>query len=138
MGRGGRYFIGRAVKIPWVGGINPLNHGISNPLPMIYRPPYPWYIDPLFMVYQPPNPWYFDLLCPWNIDPPTYGISNPLLCYYELLSFGRNEGVSIYHEGVQNTMTKNWPRGQNTIWKIEPRVKISWKLTPGSIYHIII
>jgi hypothetical protein len=40
-------------------------------------------------------------------------------------SFGRNEGGSIYHEGVQNTMTKNLPRGQNTIRKIEPGVKIS-------------
>jgi hypothetical protein len=28
-----------------------------------------------------------------------YGIMNS--------SFGRNEGGSIYHEGVQNTMTKN-------------------------------
>jgi hypothetical protein len=67
---------------------------------MVYRPSYPWYIDL-------PNPWYFDPPCPWNIDPPTYGISNPLLWYYELLSFGRNEVGSIYHEGVQNTMTKN-------------------------------
>ena len=38
-------------------------HGILTPLPMEYCPP-----------------------------PPTYGISNPLLWYYELLSFGRNEG----------------------------------------------
>jgi hypothetical protein len=47
-------------------------------------------------------------LHPWYIDPPTYGLSNPLLWYYELLSFGRNEGGggSIHHEGVQNTMTK--------------------------------
>jgi hypothetical protein len=77
------------------------------------------------MLYQPPNPWYFVPLCPWNIDPPTYGISNPLLWYYELLSFGRNEEGSIYHEGVQKTMTKKLPRGQNTIWKTQPGVKIS-------------
>ena len=70
----------------------PSTHGILTPLPMVYRPPLP-------MVYRPPYPWY--------IDPPTYGISNPLLWYYELLSFGRNEGASIYHDGVQNTMTKN-------------------------------
>jgi hypothetical protein len=55
--------------------------------------------------------------CPWNIDPPTYGIMN-----YSLLVEMR--GGSIYHEGVQNTMTKNWPWGHNTIWKIEPSVKI--------------
>ena len=31
-------------------------HGILTPLPMVYRPPYPWFID---------------------IDPPTHGISTP-------------------------------------------------------------
>ena len=68
-------------------------HGISTPLPMVFWPPYPWYIDPpthgiltpypwyidppthgiltpLPMVYRPPYPWYF--------DPPTHGILNPL------------------------------------------------------------
>ena len=29
-------------------------HGISNPLSMVYRPPYPWYIDPLPLEYRPP------------------------------------------------------------------------------------
>ena len=28
----------------------------------------------------------------------------------------------IYHDGVQNTMTEIWPRGQNIIWYIDPRV----------------
>jgi hypothetical protein len=50
---------------------------------MVFLPPYPWNIDPLPMVYQTLS----------------YGIMNS--------SFGRNEGGSIYHEGVQNTMTKN-------------------------------
>jgi hypothetical protein len=36
-------------------------------------------------------------------------------------------GGSIYHEGVQNTMTKNLQQGQNTIRKIEPAVKISYE-----------
>ena len=112
----------------------PPTHGISTPLPMVYRPPYPWYIDllnhgistPLPMVYWPPYPWY--------IDPLTHGISTPLTMVYQTLSYGimnssllvEMRGGSIYHEGVQNTMTKNWPQGQNTIWKIEPGVKISW------------
>ena len=83
---------------PWY--IDPPTHGILTPLPLVYRPPYPWYIDPPTHGISTPYPWY--------IDPPTYGISNPLLWYYELLSFGKNEGGgSIYHEGVQNTMTKN-------------------------------
>ena len=34
-----------------------------------------------------PHPWYF--------DPPTHGISNPLLWYYEPFSFGRNEEVNF-------------------------------------------
>jgi hypothetical protein len=112
---------------PWY--IDHLNHGILTPLPMVYRPPYPWYIDPLNHGISTPLPmvtvyWH---PCLWNIDPPIYGISNPLLWYYERLSFGGNvKGGSIYLEGVQNTMTKNWPWGQNTIWKIEPGVKISY------------
>jgi hypothetical protein len=66
---------------------------------MVYRPLYPWYIDlPTYCILTP---------LPMEYRPPTYGISNPLLWYYELLSFGRNEGGSIYHEGVQNTMIKN-------------------------------
>ena len=74
---------------PW--HIGPPTHGISTPLPMVYRPPVPWYFDP-----------------------PAHGISTPLPMVYQTLSngimnssFGRNEGGSIYHEGVQNTMTKN-------------------------------
>ena len=81
----------------------------------IIRPPYPWYIDPLThgiltplpMVYRPPNPWYF--------DPLAHGISTPLPMVYQTLSYGimnssllvEMRGGSIYHEGVQNTMTKN-------------------------------
>jgi len=64
------------------------------------------------VVYRPPYP--------WNIDPPTHGISTPLPMVYQTLSFGRNEGGSIYHEGVQNTMTKNLPQGQNIIGKSTP------------------
>ena len=53
-------------------------HGILTPLPMVFWPPYPWYIDPpthgiltpLSMVYWPPYPWY--------IDPLTHGIATPL------------------------------------------------------------
>ena len=85
----------------------PPTHGILTPLTMVYRPPYPWYIDP-------PYPWYIDppthgilTPCPWNIDPPTYGISNPLLCIMNSSLLVDMKGGSIYHEGVQNTMTKN-------------------------------
>ena len=71
----------------------PPTDGISIPLPMEYRPPYPWYIDPPPMVFWPPYPWYIDppthgILTPqsmvywppypWYIDPLTHGIANPL------------------------------------------------------------
>ena len=124
---------------PWY--FDPPTHGISTPLPMIYWPPYPWYIDPpthgiltpLTMVYWPPYPWYIDppthgILTPLTMEyrPPTYGISNPLLWYYELLFFGRNEGG-----GGKITM-----RGFKIQWqKIDPRVKIPYgKLNQGSKY----
>ena len=101
---------------------------------MVYWPPYPWYIDPPTHCISTPYPWYIYPPThgistpppnPWYFDPHAHGISTPLpmvyqtlLWYYELLSFGRNEGSSIYHEGIQNTMTKNWPLGQNIICKI--------------------
>ena len=78
------------------------------------------------MVYRPPNPWYF--------DPPAHGILTPLPMVYQTLSYGimnssllvEMRGGSIYHEGVQNTMTKN-----------DPAVKIPYgKLNPGSKYHM--
>jgi len=104
------------------------------PCPWYFDPPYPWYIDPpthgistsLPMVYRPPLPMVYRIPYPWYFDPPTYGISNPLLWYYESLSFGRNEGG-------QFTM-----RGFKIQWqKIDPRVKIPYDiLTPGSKYHM--
>ena len=69
------------------------------------------------MEYQPALPMVYQTL--------SYGIMNSSLLV-EMRGGGGGGGVTIYHEGVQNTMTKNWPQGQNTIWKIEPRVKISY------------
>ena len=109
---------------PWY--IEPPTHGILTPLPMVYQTSYPWYSDPpthgtfvyrtpylgiltpyprnikppihgiltpLPMVYRTPYPWYF--------DPPTHGITNPLLRYYEPLSFGRNEGGQFTMRGFK-------------------------------------
>ena len=54
---------------PYPSYIDSLNHGISTPLPMVYQPPnhgiltpYPWYIDFLPMEYRPPYPWYIEPL----------------------------------------------------------------------------
>jgi hypothetical protein len=140
---------------PWY--FDPPTHGISNPPTHGILTPYPWYINPLSMVYWPLCPWYIDHPthgistpqpmvfwppCPWNIEPPAHGISNPLLWYYELLSFGRNEGGfnlpwggSKYNDKKLTLGSKyhmeNWTWGQN-IMKIDPGVNLPW----GSKYHM--
>ena len=48
-------------------------HGISNPLPMVFRPPIHGILTPIPMVFWPLYPWYF--------DPPTHGISTPYPWY---------------------------------------------------------
>jgi hypothetical protein len=113
--------------------IKPHIHGILNLLPMVSWPPILGKSNHIPRLLWPPYPWY--------IEPPTHGISNVLLWYYEPPTHGilnplptlyrthyqwcieppRLVGMrdSIYHDVIQNTMTKIWPRGQNTIWYIE-------------------
>ena len=115
---------------PWY--IDPPTHGILTPLTMVYRPPIHSILAPLPMVYRPPT---HGILTPLTkvYRPPTHGILTPLpmeyrppyLWYIKPSLLVEMRGGSIYHEGIQNTMTKNLPQGQNTIWKIEPGVKIS-------------
>ena len=76
-------------------------HGILTPLPMVCRPPYPWYFDLSSHGILTSYPWYFDPLFPWYIDPPTHGASKPLLWYYEPLSFGRNDGGKFTMRGFK-------------------------------------
>ena len=66
----------------------PPTHGISNRLPMVYRPSYPWYIDtPTHGISTPPHGistlylWYIDPPYPWYIDPLPI-ISTPLPMVY--------------------------------------------------------
>ena len=99
-----------------------------NPLPMVYRPPYPWYIDtlrhPTHGISTPYS---------WYIDPPAHGISTPLPMVYQSLSYGiMNSSLLVEMRGVQFTM-----RGFKIQWqKIDPGIKIPYgKLNPGSIYH---
>ena len=64
----------------------PPTYGILIPLPMVYRPPYPWYFDPsIYGIHWTPYPWYFDPHThgiwppyPWYIDPPIHDILTPL------------------------------------------------------------
>jgi len=68
---------------PWY--IQPSNHGILNPLPMVCPTPYPWHFEhpthgitnPLFMVYRTPSPWYIEPLIK-GILTPNPDMSNPL------------------------------------------------------------
>ena len=85
---------------PW--NIDPPTHGISTPLPMVYWTPYPWYRlyrPPLSMVFWSPYTWYFDLPA------------------YLLIRNGgggggsKYHGGSIYHTGVQFSI-----RGFNIPW----------------------
>ena len=82
-------------------------------LEIVLPPTHGLYLTPLPMVF-------------W---PPTHDISNPLLWYYELLSFGRNEGGfnlpwrgSKYNDKKMTLGSKyhmeNWTRGQNIIGKL--------------------
>jgi hypothetical protein len=95
------------ILYPWY--FDPPTHGISTPLPIVFRTPYPWYIDPL-----------------------THGVSNPLLWYYESLSLGRNEGGSIYHEGGSKYNDEKSTPGSIYHMKIDPGVNIPW----GSKCHM--
>jgi hypothetical protein len=58
-----------------------------TPLPIIINI---YWTPSLPMVFWPPYPWY--------IDPPTHGILTPLPMVYQTLSFGRNEGGSKYND----------------------------------------
>lgn len=110
-------------------------HGISNPLPMVYRNPYPWYLEtpnhgisnPLFMVYQTPISMVCQTPYPWYIEHHTHDILTPSLWYIESPTYLmiRNEWVQnttrvqftiqlrfIFNKGVQYTMNENWPLGQ--------------------------
>ena len=68
-----------------------------DPLPMVYRTPYTWYVEPpthdilnlLSMAYRTPIyglsnplPMVFWAPYPWYIDPPIHGILNPLPMVY--------------------------------------------------------
>ena len=73
----------------------------------------------------------------WHIEPPTYGISNPLPMVYRTLAH-----LLIRNEGVQNTLGVQYTiqggvqfsiKGFNIpCMKIDPGVNIPW----GSKYHM--
>jgi len=84
-------FLPMVNRAPYLCSIEIPTHGISNTLPMVWWTPYPWYDEPLTHGMMNPLPWYD--------EPP------PMVLW----------GGSIYHDGVQNTMTQIWPQGQNTI-----------------------
>ena len=60
---------------PWY--IESLNHGISTPLPMVYRPPLTMVYRPSTHGILPPITMVYRPPYPWYIDPPAHGISTP-------------------------------------------------------------
>ena len=93
----------------------------------------------------------YRILYTWYFDTPTQDISNPLLGYYEPVSFGRNEGVN-FPWGDSKYNDKNQTQGSIYHMKIYTGVNIplvskyhmtacdtfylfdkyqSWYLTPG-------
>jgi hypothetical protein len=99
--------IRRVFNIPWVWWAF---YGISNPLPMVCRTPYPWYIKhPAYGISKAHH---------------THGILNTLLMALWTCSFGKNGGVQFTMIVILNP------------YKIYPGFKIPYGiLTPGSIYH---
>jgi hypothetical protein len=74
-------------------------------------------------------------------NPVSYGIFHgistpqPIIFWpmvYKTPSYGiMNSSLLVeMRGGFKIQWQKNWPRGQNTIWKIEPRVKISYENWP--------
>ena len=68
-----------------------------DPLPMVYRPPYPWNIDPLPMVFLPPYPWYFYPLSMVFWPPHLIEYRPPYTWYFDLPAYLliRNGGFKI-------------------------------------------
>ena len=111
----------------------PPPHDISTPIPMVFWPPYPWYIYPPIHGILTPLPRIF-----WT---PIHSISTalpmvyrtPYPCYFHLLAYLliRNEGGqitmgfnlplmggSVFNKRGQHTMDENWSRGQFTMGSI--------------------
>ena len=132
----------------------PLTHGRSNLLPMVYWTPYPWYIEPHTHDILTPYPWYFEpsthgilnLLpmvyrtpYPWYFEPPTHGILNPLLVKmrgFNLLCWGskcnyRNLTVGSKYPWVDLS------RVQNTIWQRYVKFKLFTKSDNSSYIQFI-
>jgi hypothetical protein len=77
----------------------PLTHDISTPLPMVFWPPYPWNIEPPIHYISTPLPMVYWTPYPWYIDPTTHRISTPYTWYFDLPAY-----LLIRNEGGQNTM----------------------------------
>ena len=85
--------------------------GKNNPSePVLYSILNPWKIYLSVRWYFEPHGIYQVKLL-WNIEPSSYDTMNPI--------FWWKWGSSIYHDGVQNTVTDIWLQGQNTLWYIE-------------------
>ena len=137
--------------------VDPLNHGILTPLPMVFWPlspwyiwtPYPWYIEPISMVFQTlsivyllPYPWYFNpptsmVYRPpyrWYIAPPTHGILTPLPMVFwpplPMVYQSLSYGIMDPSLLLEIKGSIHHEGVQNTMTKIDPGVKISYENWP--------
>jgi hypothetical protein len=70
-------------------------HGISNPLPMVFSPPYPWYIEPLIHSILNPLPMVF-----WPLYICYIGLSNRgILIPIHMVFWPPTNGISISLSG---------------------------------------
>ena len=101
-------------------------------IPMIYRPPYPSYIDPTTHGIWPPingiltcYPWYIDPLYPWYFDPPTHGILTPL----SMVIWPPSQWfIEPPIHGILTPLPISWLEMRGSTYH-------GWKLTPESKYH---
>ena len=99
----------------------PPTHGILTPLTMVYRPPYPWYIDPpthgisttLTMVFRPPTHGILTPL-PMVYRPPTHGISTPLTMVYRPPTHGILTPLPMVYRPPNHGISTPYP------WHIDP------------------
>ena len=120
-------------------------------LPMVFWPPYSWYIDPptngistsLAMVFWPPYPWYIDPYS-WYNDPLTHGILTILPMEYRPPFHGILTSLSmVYRPPYPWYFDPTYPNSDPPTHDILTSLPISWleiggggaKYPGGSIYH---
>ena len=118
---------------PWYINLLPMvyrppTHGILTPLPMVYRPPYPWYIDPQSHGILTPLPMEYRPPYLWYIKPSLMVLWTPLLVEMR-------GGFNLPWGGSKYNDKKLTPGSKYHKENWTRGQNIIGKSTPGSIYH---